>query len=113
VQLLILGDGLQREQDRDRELRLALVASGRVSPADAFPELGRPDEDEDENPAMPSSGADLTDLAWESPGESGALSDMELLQRAMAVNQLVTVREEPDRLASPPQRSEHTSLDYP
>jgi hypothetical protein len=76
------------------------VASGRVDLV----------SEEEISEGIPAKDADLSRLRWQSPGEAGARSDLDLLRNAMAANEVVTVREPPDPPRRPLPRS--SSLEW-
>lgn len=84
--MLTIWDNQAKKKSDDREIRLALLASGTVTPAQAFPELfaadGETAMDED---------APLEVTEYESPGADGANYDR--VMAALAANRRITTRE--------------------
>jgi hypothetical protein len=74
VRILAYWDGQKQQEEENQRFKLALVTAGRLSPAEAFPELFP-----DAQAAIPGSGPmddskvdlDYSAVTWESPTEDG------------------------------------------
>lgn len=92
--------------DRNEQLRLALIASGDYDPTKLLP--GRVNviaaQDERRGSSAGSSGAvdeveDYSEVQWESPSTMGAeevMNDLEKFNAAMAANESITINGEDD-----------------
>lgn len=72
VRLLVRQDNILRAKDRDRQVAIAMIASGRMTPAEALPEefLSVLEAVEDESgfdPARDDVDYDFSGVEWESP----------------------------------------------
>jgi hypothetical protein len=95
VAMLESMDRRQQQEAEDRQLRVMLVASGKLDPSDAFPEYFTADEE----PAGASADDvvyDYSQVDWESPGEAGGIEEFERMTRALAEFNTLSIREDPE-----------------
>lgn len=86
--MLAMWDNQARVRKEEREIKLALLASGKVPPSELFPEQFDTSEVDDPNVDY-----DYSAVQWESPGEGG--SNYDAIMAALEAHRHVTTREAP------------------
>jgi hypothetical protein len=89
LRMLARWDVQAKNLTEDRELRLALLASGRLTPAQAFPD--RFEDAEKSETTLGDEDYDYSGVAWESPGEDG--SNYDTVMAALNAHRTFTTRE--------------------
>ena len=85
LQMLMLWDNQAKQATEDRELRLALLASGKFTLQQAFPDLFPPEEDEEKDEFA------SKEYEYESPA-----GEFEKIMATLQANRRITTRDAPE-----------------
>lgn len=73
----------KREIQEIREIKLAMIAAGKLDPAKAFPEIFDAEDAEDED-------IDYSGVEWSSPSDLGGIDEYERTMALLAENSMIT-----------------------
>lgn len=85
LRMLAMWDNQARVRKEERELKLALLASGKVAPSDVFPELFESEADDG------AADYDYSEVQWEAPSSDG--TNYDTVMAALEAHRRVTTRD--------------------